>query len=63
MTRSRGVRIIAGGAIISLFIATGSATAIDIEPTSATLTPQVLKEIAQVESRDRSHRGADRRSS
>ncbi|MFY9899421.1 MAG: cytochrome c peroxidase, partial [Xanthobacteraceae bacterium] len=49
MTRSRGVRIIAGGAIISLFIATGSATAIDIEPTSATLTPQVLKEIAQVE--------------
>src|ERR1700741_5468373 len=49
MTRSRGVPILVGGAIISLFIAIGSATAIDIEPTSATLTPQVLKEIAQVE--------------
>ena len=37
-----------GSATVALFIA-GSAGAIDVEPTSATLTPQVLKEIAQVE--------------
>jgi cytochrome c peroxidase len=35
--------------MLGLVIAVGSAAAIDIEPTSATLTPQVLKEIAQVE--------------
>ena len=37
-----------GSATVALFIA-GSADAIDVESTSATLTPQVLKEIAQVE--------------
>ena len=51
MTRSRGVQVLVGGAIISLFIAVGSAAAIDIEPTSATLTPEVLKQIAEVESK------------
>src|SRR6516164_3551949 len=50
MTRSRGVQVVAGGAITCLFVAIGSATAIDIEPTSATLTPEVLKQIAEVES-------------
>jgi cytochrome c peroxidase len=50
MTRSRGVSVVVGGAIISLFIAVGSTAAIDIEPTSATLTPEVLKQIAEVES-------------
>jgi cytochrome c peroxidase len=49
MNRSRGVRALVGGAAVGLSIAVGSATVIDIEPTSATLTPQVLKEIAQVE--------------
>src|SRR6266566_3484927 len=37
-----------GSATVAVFIA-GSGGAIDVEPTSATLTPQVLKEIAQVE--------------
>jgi cytochrome c peroxidase len=50
MTRSRGVQVFIGGAIICLFVAVGSATAIEIEPTSATLTPEVLKQIAEVES-------------
>jgi cytochrome c peroxidase len=50
MTRSRGVQVVAGGAITCLFVAIGSATAIDIEPTGATLTPEVLKQIAEVES-------------
>jgi cytochrome c peroxidase len=49
MTRSRRVSVLVGGAIVSLFIAVGSTAAIDIEPTSATLTPDVLKEIGQVE--------------
>jgi hypothetical protein len=44
MTRSRGVQVLVGGAIISLFIAVGGAGAIDSEPTSATLTPEVLKQ-------------------
>ena len=50
MTRSRGVSVVVSGAIISLVIAVGSTAAIDIEPTSATLTPEVLKQIAEVES-------------
>jgi cytochrome c peroxidase len=50
MTRSRGVLVVVSGAIISLVIAAGSTAAIDIEPTSATLTPEVLKQIAGVES-------------
>src|SRR5215471_6344679 len=49
MMRSPGVQALVNGAMIGLFIAVGSISAIDIEPTSATLTPQVLKEIAQVE--------------
>jgi cytochrome c peroxidase len=49
MTGSRRVSVLVGGAIVSLFIAVGSTAAIDIEPTSATLTPDVLKEIGQVE--------------
>src|ERR1700751_1411960 len=49
MTRSRGVSVVVGGAIISLVIAVGSPAAIDAEPTSATLTPEVLKQIAEVE--------------
>src|SRR6516162_1150213 len=49
MKRSRGVQLLVGGAIISVFIAVGYAVAVDVEPTSATLTPQVLKQIAQVE--------------
>src|SRR6516225_6956548 len=49
MKRSRGVQLFVGGAIVSLFIAVGSAVAIDIESTGATLTPDVLKAIAQVE--------------
>jgi len=47
MSRSRGERAVLGRAVVSLFIAVGSAAA--IEPTSVTLTPDVLKEIAQVE--------------
>jgi cytochrome c peroxidase len=50
MTGSRGVSVVVGGAIISLVIAVGSIAAIDVEPTSATLTPEVLKQIAEVES-------------
>ena len=50
MTRSRGVSVVVSGGIISLVIAVGSTAAIDIEPTSATLTPEVLKQIAEVES-------------
>jgi len=50
MTGSRGVSVVVGGAMISLFIAVGSTAAIDVEPTSATLTPEVLKQIAEVES-------------
>jgi cytochrome c peroxidase len=50
MTRSRGLLVVVSGAIISLVIAVGSTAAIDIEPTSATLTPEVLKQIAEVES-------------
>jgi cytochrome c peroxidase len=50
MTGSRGVSVVVGGAIISLVIAVGSTAAIDVEPTSATLTPEVLKQIAEVES-------------
>src|SRR5215471_1119164 len=49
MTRSSAVQALVDGGIIGLFIAIGNAAAIDTEPTSATLTPQVLKEIAQVE--------------
>src|SRR5260370_10787503 len=49
MNRSRGVQAVVGGAAINLFIAVGNAVAIVVEPSSATLTPQVLKEIAQVE--------------
>jgi cytochrome c peroxidase len=49
MTRSRGLLVVSG-AIISLVIAVGRTAAIDIEPTSATLTPEVLKQIAEVES-------------
>jgi cytochrome c peroxidase len=49
MTGSRRVSVLVNGAIVSLFIAVGSTAAIDIEPTSATLTPDVLKEIGQVE--------------
>jgi len=50
MTRSRGVSVVVSGAIISLVIAVGSTAAIDIEPTSATLTPEILKQTAEVES-------------
>jgi cytochrome c peroxidase len=50
MTGSRGVSVVVGGAIIILVIAVGSTAAIDVEPTSATLTPEVLKQIAEVES-------------
>ena len=50
MKRSRGVQLLVGGAIISVFIAVGHAVAVDVEPTSATLTPEVLKQIAEVES-------------
>ena len=50
MTRSRGLLVVVSGAIISLVIAVGSTAAIDIERTSATLTPEVLKQIAEVES-------------
>jgi cytochrome c peroxidase len=49
MTGSRRVSVLVGGAIVSLFIAVGSTAAIDIEPTSVTLTPDVIKEIGQVE--------------
>ena len=35
-------------ATVALLIA-GNVGAVDVEPTSATLTPEVLKEIAQVE--------------
>ena len=49
MIRSRGLLVVSG-AIISLVIAVGRTAAIDIEPTSATLTPEVLKQIAEVES-------------
>src|SRR6266581_6514209 len=49
MTRSRGVRVLVGCAIIIPFIAVGSSAAIDIEPTSATLTPEILKQITEVE--------------
>jgi cytochrome c peroxidase len=49
MTRSRGLLVVSG-AIISLVIAVGRTAAIDIEPTSTTLTPEVLKQIAEVES-------------
>jgi hypothetical protein len=48
MNRPRGMVAIAAAAAIGLFVR--SATAIDIEPTSATLTPEVLKQIAEVES-------------
>jgi len=47
--RSPGVQALVNGAIIGFFIAVGSTAAIDVEPTSATLTPQVLKEITQVQ--------------
>jgi hypothetical protein len=50
MNRSRGVQVFVGGAIICLFVAIGNATAIEIQATSATLTPEVLKQIAEVES-------------
>src|ERR1700747_3759262 len=49
MTGSRGVSVVVGGAIISLVIAVGGTAAIAAEPTSATLTPEVLKQIAEVE--------------
>jgi hypothetical protein len=47
MNRSPGVHAVVGSALISLFIAVGNAAA--GEPTSVTLTPEVLNEIAQVE--------------
>jgi cytochrome c peroxidase len=49
MNRSGGLQALVASAVISLLIAVGNAATIDTEPTSATLTPQVLKEIAQVE--------------
>jgi cytochrome c peroxidase len=47
MNRSHGVQVLVGGTVIGLFVAVGSVVA--IESTSVTLTPEVLKEIAQVE--------------
>jgi hypothetical protein len=47
MKKSIGVDALLGGAIVGLFIAMRSAAA--TEPTSATLTPEITKEIARVE--------------
>src|SRR6201984_3289995 len=49
MTRSRCVQALVSAAVINLVIAIGTVAAINVEPTSAILTPDVLKAIAQVE--------------